>query len=122
MPPLTFFELYVTDLERSRRFYTDLGLTLTREQYGDRPVHYATVLDGDVILRLLPAGDGPPTRTRLGFALPDPGTRAEWVGAARYPVTNRRGMLITARDPDGNIVEITLLDDFNRDWSRSAGP
>lgn len=25
MPPLTLFELYVADLERSRRFYTDLG-------------------------------------------------------------------------------------------------
>lgn len=110
MPPLTLFELYVADLERSRRFYTDLGLTLTREQYGDRPVHYATVLAGDIILRLLPAGDGPTTRTRLGFALPDPGTTAEWVGASRYPVVNRRGMLLTAVDPDGNVIEMTLAE------------
>jgi hypothetical protein len=26
----------------------------------------------------------------------------------RYPVINRRGMLLTARDPDGNTVELTI--------------
>ena len=119
MPPLTVLEIYVTDLERSHRFYTSLGLTFTREQHGDRPVHYATLLEGDVILRLLPAGDGPPTRTRLGFALKNPGAVAEMVGATRYSVKNWRGMLLTAHDPDGNIVEMTLLADFNRDFGRS---
>ena len=122
MPPLTVLEIYVNDLERSRRFYTDLGLAFTREQYGHRPVHYATLLDGDTILRLLPAGDGPPTRTRLGFALKNPGLIAEFVGATRYPVKTSRGMLLTAHDPDGNVVEMTLVDDFNRDFGRSVSP
>ncbi|TRW81486.1 VOC family protein [Mycolicibacterium sp. 018/SC-01/001] len=122
MPPLTVLELYVSDLERSRRFYTCLGLTFTREQYGDRPVHYATLVDGDIILRLLPAGEGPPTRTRLGFALTSPGAVAETVGATRYSVKDRRGMLLTALDPDGNVVELTSLTDFERDFGRSASP
>lgn len=47
---------------------------------------------------------------RLGFVLPNPGTTGERVGALRYPVTNRRGMLLTARDPDGNVLELTLAE------------
>ncbi|CAJ1582841.1 VOC family protein [[Mycobacterium] wendilense] len=110
-PPLTSLVLYVSDLDRSSRFYTDLGLEfLEDDRCEESPRRLSALLGGDAILELRCCGDGPPTRTRLGFALPDPGTTGERVGALRYPVTNRRGMLVTARDPDGNVVELTLAE------------
>lgn len=111
VPPLTSLVLYVSDLDASRRFYTDMGLQfLEDDRCEDSPRRLSALLAGDAILELRSCGDGPPTRTRLGFALPDPGATGERVGALRYPVINRRGMLVTARDPDGNTVDLTLVD------------
>ena len=111
-PPLTSLVLYVADLDASLRFYTDLGLQfLEDDRCEDSPRRFSALLAGEAILELRSCGDGPPTRTRLGFALPDPGTTGERVGALRYPVINRRGMQLTARDPDGNTVELTLAED-----------
>ncbi|MDF2824475.1 MAG: hypothetical protein K0R68_1883 [Mycobacterium sp.] len=111
-PPLTSLVLYVSDLDKSLRFYTDLGLSfLEDDRCAESPRRFSALLAGDAILELRSSGDGPPTRTRLGFALPDPGTTGERVGALRYPVRNTRGILLTATDPDGNTIELTLADD-----------
>lgn len=111
VPPLTSLILYVSDLDASLRFYTDLGLQfLEDDRCEDSSRRLSALLAGDAILELRSCGDGPPTRTRLGFALPDPGTTGERVGALRYPVINRRGMMVVARDPDGNTIELTLDD------------
>ncbi|WP_241473854.1 VOC family protein [Mycolicibacterium neoaurum] len=111
-PPLTSLVLYVTDLDASVRFYTDLGLAfLEDDRCKESPRRFSALLAGDAILELRACGDGPPTRTRLGFALPDPGTVGERVRALRYPVISYRGMELTARDPDGNTVELTLADE-----------
>lgn len=113
LPPLTSLVLYVADLDDSLRFYTDLGLQFLEDnRCEDSPRRFSALLAGEAVLELRSCGDGPPTRTRLGFALPDPGTTGERVGALRYPVINRRGMQLTARDPDGNIVELTLAEDY----------
>lgn len=112
MPPsLTQLVLYVADLDRSHRFYADLGLHLladTRSEHGRR---FSAQLGGETVLELRSCGDGPPTRTALGFAVPDPARTAELLNAVRYPVIYRRGMSLTARDPDGNTVDLTLAED-----------
>lgn len=111
-PPLTSLVLYVADLDASVRFYTDLGLRfLEDDRCAESSRRFSALLAGDAILELRSRGDGPPTRTRLGFALPDPGTTGERVGALRYPVIIHRGMQLTARDPDGNIIELTLAEE-----------
>lgn len=108
-PPLTSLILYVSDLDESLRFYTALGLDfLEDDRCEESPRRFSALLEGDAVLELRTCGDGPPTRTRLGFALPDPSSVGERVGALRYSVINRPGMLVTARDPDGNAVELTL--------------
>jgi catechol 2,3-dioxygenase-like lactoylglutathione lyase family enzyme len=108
-PPLTSLILYVSDLDESLRFYTALGLDfLEDDRCEESPRRFSALLEGDAVLELRTCGDGPPTRTRLGFALPDPSSVGERVGALRYSVINRPGMLVTARDPDGNTVELTL--------------
>jgi len=110
--PLTSLVLYVSDLEKSLRFYTALGLDFAEDdRCEDSPRRLSALLEGEVVLELRTCGDGPPTRTRLGFALPGPSSTGERVGALRYPVIIRRGMLLTARDPDGNTVEMTLASD-----------
>lgn len=49
MPQLTLLVLYVTDLKRSHRFYSDLGLTLFEERHGDGPVHYSALIGPDTV-------------------------------------------------------------------------
>lgn len=101
-PPLTSLVLYVSDLEKSLGFYTALGVEFAEDdRCEDSSRRLSALLEGEVVLELRTCGDGPPTRTRLGFALPDPSSTGERVGALRYPVINRRGMLLMARDPTG---------------------
>lgn len=111
-PPLTSLVLYVADLDASVRVYTDLGLRfLEDDRCAESSRRFSALLAGGAILELRSRGDGTPTRTRLGFALPDPGTTGERVGALRYPVIIHRGMQLTARDPDDNIIELTLAEE-----------
>lgn len=87
---LTYAVLYVSSLEKSRDFFSNLGLDLREEQHNGSPIHYSAQL-GDVVLELYPANDRPVTRTRLGLRIPG----AETTGALR--------------DPDGNVVDIEPL-------------
>lgn len=80
-PPLMSLVLYVRDLDASLRFYTDLGLQfLEDDRCEDSARRFSALLAGDAILELRSCGDGPPTRTRLGFALLDPGTTVNVLG------------------------------------------
>lgn len=86
MSTLSYIVIFCSDVEASRQFYAAHGLDMRREQHDGGPVHYSCALDG-VVLELYPAGDRPPTRTRLGLRVP---------GAE----------MTTDVDPDGNILDI----------------
>jgi hypothetical protein len=46
--------LYASDVERSRQFYEELGLSLSEEQHGNGPRHYSCRL-GSTVFELYPA-------------------------------------------------------------------
>jgi lactoylglutathione lyase len=99
---ITRLVLYVADLDRSRRFYSLLGLVFVEERHGDGPLHYSAELPTGIVMELYAAGEKPVTRTRLGFMVQD---RAATVDALR-----RNGFTVKrlslAIDPDGNRVEL----------------
>lgn len=51
---LNLLVLRCRDIEATRTFYTQLGLTFTREQHGSDPVHYSTYMPRQL---LCPVGD-----------------------------------------------------------------
>lgn len=98
---LNLLVIYVSNLAASAEFYSALGLHLTREQHGDGPIHYSTLLPGGMILELYPAGDRPVSQVRLGITVPNPAETAEALLALGYGL---RGKAIL--DPDGNVIEL----------------
>jgi catechol 2,3-dioxygenase-like lactoylglutathione lyase family enzyme len=113
---LNFIVLYASDLERSRQFYEALGLTFTREQHGQGPMHYAAEMNG-VVLELYPhpAGDDSPSAPAaitLGITVSsiDATRLTENMGqlgaAAASSVT--RGRLRLKDHPDGHTVLLSV--------------
>ncbi|MGQ0575993.1 MAG: VOC family protein [Pseudonocardia sp.] len=91
----TLLVIYTDRLNACRKFYSDLGLPLVREQHGQGPVHYAAVLPSGLVLELYPAGRGDATgRIRLGFDV-----AASSLAAGEHLLS----------DPDGRTVAIRAL-------------
>jgi len=106
------------DLERSREFYTRLGLRLVPEQHGSGPHHYACTL-ADAVLELYPATNRSPATggLRLGLQVPDAAAAIEGLLAGgflqeRPSVARVEGAasVYVVRDPDGNAVELRFID------------
>ena len=94
---LTLIVLRVSDLERSRAFYAELGFDLVLEQHGDGPVHYACTL-GELVLELYPHAQ--PSNVRLGL-------RVSMETVTRVQAQLIREAVYVVRDPDGNAIELT---------------
>ena len=48
--PLLGYVIRCRDIEKTRQFYENLGISFTQEQHGTSPVHYEAELDGSVVL------------------------------------------------------------------------
>ena len=95
-PRLTLLVLYSPELERCRRFYSDLGLPFVIERHGDGPEHYAAVLADGTVIELYPARASRETGiVRLGLAIDG--------SAATPPLTPGRH---TLTDPDGRTIDV----------------
>jgi catechol 2,3-dioxygenase-like lactoylglutathione lyase family enzyme len=101
------------DLERSKRFYEALGLTLHKERHGNGPEHYSSQL-GPTAFEIYPV----PQRVdatltpRLGFQVPSVDRTLALLQALGTPVVSEPmpspwGRRAVVRDPDGRRVEIT---------------
>ena len=101
--------LRVTDLEASKRFYQEAGLTLLSEIPGTRAilgfggfrVALMTFLDENLIN--VRGGDVPAANARLRSAFPALEGEPDFYEAAKYDA-EADGCCWTARDPDGNAV------------------
>jgi catechol 2,3-dioxygenase-like lactoylglutathione lyase family enzyme len=112
MATLTLLVLRCGDLEASRRFYAALGLVLITEQHGSGPVHYSCQL-GATVLELYPSTSAT-TSTRLGIDVPSVTHALRAVRSLggridREPTPEHGSCLV--RDPDGNAVELTQLNE-----------
>ncbi len=97
---LNLLVLRCRDIEATRTFYTQLGLTFTREQHGNGPVHYSTYL-GRLLLELY-LTNGESDNIRLGFSVP-PALLAQFN-------THTQDLPQGCRDPDGRFVALSVDD------------
>jgi catechol 2,3-dioxygenase-like lactoylglutathione lyase family enzyme len=112
---LNLLVLRAADLDRSRRFYETLGLTLVKEKHGAGPEHYACEM-GDTVFEIYPTNSGAESSasTRLGFRVPTVDRALESlreIGAEviMEPKDSPWGRRAVVRDPDGYSIEITEL-------------
>jgi predicted enzyme related to lactoylglutathione lyase len=100
-----------TDLDRAARFYSALGVRLTRERHGTGPAHLAGQV-GSVILEIYPDGSrGATTGVRLGFRVRDLAAVVRVVPEAggsiiSPPQESPWGLRAVAADPDGHRIEL----------------
>lgn len=102
-----------SDLERSAKFYSALGLNLTKHSHGQGPVHFAYEASGHTF-EIYPAleSDNTTASLRIGFSVPSVDELMDVVvragGSIKSPPKNsewgRRAVVI---DPDGHVVELT---------------
>lgn len=111
MPSLNLLVIRVSDIERSRPWYEDLGFSFAREQHGSGPVHYAAEQQG-FVLELYPASAKNPVSAgvRLGFMVSAFDAVVSAKASAGQVIADpavhdgvRRAVLV---DPDGIKVEV----------------
>lgn len=98
---LSLLVLRCQDIEKSKEFYSTLGMEFKREQHGAGPEHYAYERNG-FVLELYP---GKPDNTRLGFKVLNLENAIAELTARGHEVkqTSKRAL---AKDPDGRTVEL----------------
>jgi predicted enzyme related to lactoylglutathione lyase len=110
---LSLLVLKTRQIQRMRAFYAALGISLTEEQHGKGPVHYAG-RTGNTVLEIYPLTvEAPPTdtTTRLGFEVENLAETMEAIQSLGFVVTDQPkatewGLRALARDPDGRAVEM----------------
>lgn len=103
---ISLLVLRCKDLDKSKAFYEQFGLTFAREQHGSGAIHYSTDLSGTV-LELYPSSDlAFHDNTRLGFELDNV---QELIGGVlvlnMYDGLN--GKVYVISDPDGRKIELS---------------
>lgn len=93
----------VSDLERSREWYEELGFSFVQEQHGTGPIHYSAERDG-FVFELYPASARNPVSAsvRLGFTV----ANARSVAAAK----DAAGEVATQPAVDGDVTRALLVD------------
>lgn len=91
MPPLKLLVLRCQSIEKSKKFYEELGFSFVEEQHGNSPIHYAAS-NVEFVFELYPLKVGECVdNTRLGFEV---------------DTTSERSIVI---DPDGRKIEISPI-------------
>lgn len=100
-------------LEESARFYSALGLSLSKHRHGTGPEHYASEGSGQTFeIYPLANDDSPTTGIRIGFAVESVDQVFERlldVGgqSVSSPKDSPWGRRAVVSDPDGHRVELT---------------
>lgn len=102
----------VSELERSAKFYSALGLKLSKHSHGGGPVHYTYEESGHTF-EIYPARDRETTATsvRIGFSVPSVDDLMDIVvragGTIRVlPKDSEWGRRAVVTDPDGHALEL----------------
>jgi catechol 2,3-dioxygenase-like lactoylglutathione lyase family enzyme len=94
------------DIEASKRFYQQLGLTFIREKHGSGPEHYSCEHEG-VVFELYPnKGEAPEDNVRLGFKVAELALKVATLAVtSSYEFDSEVIYVVT--DPDGRKVELS---------------
>ncbi len=110
-PVMNLVVIRSVDLERSRRFYTALGLRLSREQHGFGPEHLVATV-GAIVLEIYPQNGGAKTAgVRLGFVVESVATTIATLqavgGTVIAPIRESEwGARAVVADLDGHRLEL----------------
>lgn len=108
---LNLVVIYASSIEKSRDFYSELGLCFQLEQHGKGPEHYAASLGAVGVLELYPANEGDTSTVRLGFTIDSMPEKLDCLRVAGAKVVSgikqtAWGTRAVVEDPDGNRVEL----------------
>ena len=111
-PPIAnLMVLRSIDIDRAAKFYSEMGMLLTKHRHGRGPDHYTSSIDG-FVFEIYPLGNHTPTiGTRIGFSVDDVDSivpmlvsiGAELVSPVTETEWGRRAVL---KDFDGHVVEL----------------
>jgi lactoylglutathione lyase len=110
-PQMSLVVIYARDIERTKQFYDDVGLSFTSERHGTGPAHYAASM-GTLVFEIYPCRSGEvASPLRIGFRVPSvDGTvetlRQRGVKIVASPKDSTWGRRAVVEDPDGNRVEL----------------
>ncbi|WP_020559804.1 VOC family protein [Thiofilum flexile] len=101
---LTLLVLRCEDIDKTKHFYEQLGLSFREEKHGTGARHFSTILNG-IVLEFYPASSHYSVdKARLGFNLPN---------LAQLPCYNPdllihrdEQILLIIKDPDGRTLEL----------------
>lgn len=69
---LNLLVLRCADIQLSKAFYENLGLSFDKEKHGNGPEHYATCMNDGLVIELYPATERfPVDHCRLGVCVPN---------------------------------------------------
>ena len=94
------------NIELSKDFYQNFGLSFVKEKHGDGPTHFSCEHDG-CVFELYPNKGLPPNdNTRLGFKVADPNTVIDkMVVVNTYEFSGSKVFVVA--DPDGRKIEVS---------------
>lgn len=113
----TYLNLVVirsSDLEKSERFYRELGLFFMREKHGNGPEHLAGQAEaGGVVFEIYPLSpkQQPTICTHLGFSIDDVDAYVDRLvsrggSLIKEPRDSEWGRRAVVKDPDGHTIEL----------------
>jgi transcriptional regulator with XRE-family HTH domain/catechol 2,3-dioxygenase-like lactoylglutathione lyase family enzyme len=114
-PKMNLVVIRASDLERSRGFYSTLGLSLIPEKHGQGPLHYSCTMEG-LVVEIYPTKRKTTGGGRLGLRVPAPKTVVNRLLSAghlpeqpAYAKRDPASEVFVVRDPDGNELELSAL-------------
>lgn len=114
-PRVNLLVIRVANLDKSRAFYSRLGLDLEVEKHGRGPIHYSCTITGTVVELYPSSPTHPAGGLRFGLRLPDPvrviaGLRKAGLLADEPKLMKRDPgpSAYVIRDPDHNTIELEL--------------
>ena len=109
---LTLLVIRSSDIEVLKNFYENFGMEFRREQHGNGPVHYSTILDG-MVLEIYPitAPGQMADKNRLGFKVEHLDAvvaelKKQHIPILSLPKQTPFGLRATIKDPEGRTVEL----------------
>ena len=94
------------NIDVSKEFYEELGLSFVKEKHGNGPEHYSSEHE-DCVFELYPnKGEEPSDNTRLGFKVDNPQETISGLNISGTYEFNGKSIYVII-DPDGRKVEIS---------------
>lgn len=101
------------DIEASKTFYEQIGLTFQRHKHGNGAEHYASE-SSSFVFEIYPDDGTSSSGARIGFSVPDVDSiietlRATGIEIVVEPKDSPWGRRAVVRDPDEHSVELTTI-------------